>query len=445
MSRPLKRLYEPDAYGVEADRGNYWHTTISSARDWPTLEGPAQTDVAVIGAGYTGLSAALHMAQAGLDVVVLDAEAPGWGASGRNGGFVCLGGARASDSQICRSHGTTGLEEFKRAQRIAIDLVDSLLEHHRIDADRHSTGEVVVAHRRRDVEDLSLNADHLATTYGIKPKMIAKEDMAAQGLVGDGFHGALHIPIGFAINPRKYALGLAEACKKAGARIFARSQVCQILAEGGFYRLRLERVEVRCKRLVIATNGYSSDNVPDALRGQFLPVQSNIIVTRTLTEAEISDGWNSDIMAYDTRNLLHYFRLLPERRFLFGMRGGMRADAAAQSEMQRAIRTDFETMFPMWADVETPYFWSGLACLSRNLTPYAGPLNDMENAYTAMAYHGNGVAMASYSGMLVAGLLAGKSPKIPAVMQSPMRRYPLPRWRRTFLRPAYEWYGFKDR
>ncbi len=220
-----------------------------------------------------------------------------------------------------------------------------------------------------------------------------------------------YVPIGFALNPRKYALGLAEAAKRAGARIFRQSPVVQISADAVGYRLKTPVSEVRARRLILATNGYSSDNLPGWLSGRFLPVQSNIIVTRELTEAELSEGWHSDLMAYDTRNMLHYFRLLPERRFLFGMRGGIRADAAAQAEMQRAVRADFEAMFPMWAHVETPHFWSGLACLSRNLTPYAGPLGDMENAYTAMAYHGNGVAMASYSGKLLAGLITGHGPR----------------------------------
>ncbi|MGB5559738.1 MAG: FAD-dependent oxidoreductase [Paracoccaceae bacterium] len=445
MAASLHRLYEPEAYGPEADRNNYWRTTVAEAAVAPELHEAATCDVAIIGAGFTGLSAALHLAQAGLDVVALDAEAPAWGASGRNGGFACLGGAQASDKQIQRQYGANGLNEFKHAQRAAIDLVAELLESHRIDVDRHSDGEVIVAHRLRDVADLMSEGAHLAAIYGVSPKLIAKADMSDHGLVGEGFHGALYVPIGFALNPRKYALGLAEAAKRAGARIFRQSPVVQISADAVGYRLKTPFSEVRTRRLIVATNGYSSDNLPDWLGGRFLPVQSNIIVTRELTEAEISEGWHSDLMAYDTRNMLHYFRLLPERRFLFGMRGGIRADAAAQAEMQRAVRADFEAMFPMWAHVETPHFWSGLACLSRNLTPYAGPLGDMENAYTAMAYHGNGVAMASCSGKLLAGLITGHGPAVPSVMQGPMRRFPLPRWRRALLRPAYEWYRLKDR
>ena len=445
MPKSLKRLYEPEAYGTEADRGNYWRTTIQNAASWPQLSDSMTTDVVIIGAGFTGLSAALHLAQAGLAVVVLDAQAPAWGASGRNGGFACLGGAKASDKQIKRQFGETGLTEFNLAQRAAIDLVANLLETHGIDADRHSDGEVAVAHRPRDMQGLTAAAEHLAKSYGVTPKLIAKAEMPELGMIGEGFHGALHLPIGFAINPRKYALGLAEAAAKAGAAIFGGSPAIQLNPDAGGYCVKTPQAEVRAKHLVVATNGYSSENLPQWLGGRYLPVQSNIIVTRELTQSEISAGWHSDLMAYDTRNLLHYFRLLPEGRFLFGMRGGVRADAVAQSAMQSSIREHFETMFPIWAHVETPYFWSGLACLARNLTPYAGPMGDMENAYVAMAYHGNGVSMGSYAGSLVAGLITGRAPEVPVVMQRPLDRFPLSGWRRGVLRPAYEWYQIKDR
>ena len=127
------------------------------------------------------------------------------------------------------------------------------------------------------------------------------------------------------------------------------------------------------------------------------------------------------------------------------MRGGIRADAAAQAEMRERTEADFHAMFPMWQGVETPFFWSGLACLSRDLTPYAGPIAGIENAWTALAYHGNGVAMATWSGKLLAGQITGTGPAVPAVMRGPLRRFPLGRWRRALLRPAYQYYRLKDR
>ncbi len=445
MSERLKRLYEPEAYAAQSDLGTYWRSTVAVEPEWSSLTSGISCEVAIIGGGYTGLSAALHLAEAGVDVVLLEAEAPGWGASGRNGGFVCLGGAKASDRQIQARYGASALSEFRQAQRSAIDLVDALLDAHEIDADRHSDGEVILAHRPRDLEGLKAEAEHLGAVYSLGSTYLDQTDLAARGMVGGPFHGALHVPLGFALNPRKYALGLAGAAQAAGARIAARSPVIGISGVTGKHYLQTPNGALTAKSLIVATNGYSSDNLPGWLSGRYLPVQSNIIVTRQLTQAEIGEGWRSDLMAYDTRNLLHYFRLLPEGRFLFGMRGGIRADASAQRAMRRNIRADFESMFPIWAHVETPHFWSGLACLSRDLTPYIGPLGDLENAHTAIAYHGNGVALATYSGKLLAGRVTGQGPPVPEVMQGPLRRFPLGRWRRTFLRAAYRWYRVRDR
>lgn len=243
MTGDLDRLYEREAYGEEADRGNYWRTTTGASRDWPSLTGTAKAEIGIVGAGFTGLSAALHLAKAGCDVAVLDAEAPGWGASGRNGGFVCLGGAKASDAQIRRQYGAEALREFRLAQRSAIDTVAELLDDHAIEADRHSDGEVVLAHRASDVSGLRREASDLAAFHGVAPRLIAGADLAAEGFAGKGFYGALHLPIGFALNPRKYALGLARAAEAAGARLFGRSPVTAIRNEAGGYRL-ISREEI---------------------------------------------------------------------------------------------------------------------------------------------------------------------------------------------------------
>ncbi len=199
--------------------------------------------------------------------------------------------------------------------------------------------------------------------------------------------------------------------------------------------------------MILATNGYSSEDLPDWLRARYLPAQSRVLVTRPLTLTERkAQGWTSDLMAYDSRTLLHYFRLMPDGRFLFGMRGGIRADAPSQERMQRLIRRDFERMFPAWAHVETPHAWSGLVCLARGLTPYAGPLDDWDNAWAGLAYHGNGVAMGTFTGAVLADLALGRTPPLfPAAMQGPLSRFPLGRFRRALLGAAYAWYGLRDR
>jgi glycine/D-amino acid oxidase-like deaminating enzyme len=151
-------------------------------------------------------------------------------------------------------------------------------------------------------------------------------------------------------------------------------------------------------------------------------------------------------MAADTRNLLHYFRLLPDARFLFGMRGGTGLDPAEAARTAARVRGDFAAMFPAWAHVESPWSWSGLACLTPTFAAYVGPLADMEGAFAAFGYHGGGVAMAGWCGARVADLLAGtvRTADLPPLLTRPPRRFPLPRLRRHYLKPAYAWYGYLD-
>ena len=146
--------------------------------------------------------------------------------------------------------------------------------------------------------------------------------------LGGPFYGALNTPPGIALNPRKYATGLLAVAMTKGVQVCGHSPVVEIESTKGGYDLRTPLAKVSAEKIVIATNGYSSEDLPDWMRSRFMPVQSSIILTRQMTQTELNaQGWTSDQMAYDTRKLLHYFRLLPDRRFLFGMRGGLFATA----------------------------------------------------------------------------------------------------------------------
>jgi glycine/D-amino acid oxidase-like deaminating enzyme len=272
----------------------------------------------------------------------------------------------------------------------------------------------------------------------VTPRLIPPEDLEGEGLRGP-FHGAMTTPVGFALNPLKYTLGLARAARAAGAAIHGHTPVTGIRSDTGF-TLSTPRGRIRARRLVVATNGYSADDLPPWLRARYLPVQSNVIVTRPLTGAEIAEqGWSSRQMCYDARFLLHYFRLMPDGRMLFGMRGGLGSSPRADARMHRRIRAHFEAMFPAWAHVETPWSWNGLLSIAPDLTPFAGPVPEMPGAYAALSYHGNGVAMGTYAGALLADLVQGRVPQrlYPQVMQAPPRRFRLGRLRRATLWPLY--------
>ncbi|WP_319529731.1 FAD-binding oxidoreductase, partial [uncultured Cohaesibacter sp.] len=407
--------------------------------------GDVACDFAVLGAGYTGLFAALRLAQSGADVVVIDAKGPGWGASGRNGGLVSVGGSKVSDDHIERRYGTTDAKTYFAAERAAVDLVEETIEHHGLEIDRHSKGYSFAAHRPSAIAEVKDYGEQYKRRYGLAAEFLDKAAMIEQGLNSPDFHAAVHAPIGFALNPMKFALQMTDVVRKAGVRIFHDSPITKIQAENG-YNLVSKRGVVKARKLIVATNGYSSDDLPKPLAGRYLPVQSNILVSRPLSEAEIAEqGWHSEQMVVDTRNLLHYFRLLPDRRMMLGVRGSVYVTKSAMETTRQKARADFERMFPAWQHVETPYFWSGLICMTRRLTPFAGALPGMDGAHAALAYHGNGVSMAPYCGTLVADLALGKETLPHAdLMKKPMRRFELGPWRRFSLPPAFAWYAFRD-
>jgi len=451
-NRLMKRLYEPAAY--EVDVGSWWEAT-QKAPVWPGLDRDIITHTVIIGAGYTGLACALELDERfdTQDVVLLDARQPGWGASGRNGGFCCMGGSKLSYQAHINRFGEAETLNYFNEQIASVESVRENLHRYEIDADIHSDGETCLAHTIIEAEKLMQEKTNLKSRLGIDTEFLHKADLAASGLNSPQFHGALTNPVGFAINPMKYVSGLANQVEARGISAFGNTPAFDIEQIGTRWRVATPGGIVTAKNLVIATNGYSSEDLPPWLAGRLLPTLTNIIVTRPLTAAELAaQGWTSHQMCYDTRNALHYFHLLPKAeheegpRMLFGMRSGTSSTKGSMDAMRQRIRLDFNRMFPAWQSVETPFFWSGLVCLTRDLTSFTGPFPGMNNAYASLAYHGNGVAMASHCGRLLAGMIAGEiGPEdIPAAMRQPPRKFPFPSLRRTYLAAAYKWYEWQD-
>ncbi|AXT37142.1 FAD-binding oxidoreductase (plasmid) [Phaeobacter sp. LSS9] len=444
----MRRIYEPLAYTDRPISARYWDRFLPDpAPRYAPLRDEVTAEFAVIGGGYTGLSAALTLAEAGADVVLLDAQRPGWGASGRNGGLVSVGSAKLADDAILRRYGQADAEQFFAAERAAVDLVETYVERLALEVDRHSRGYTFVAHRPDRLTELHDYGQEYTRRYGLPYEFIPQEEMAAHGLNSPEFHGAVNLPVGFALNPMKFVLGLTRAVEAAGVRMFSDTPVQAITPAAGGYLLQGPTGQVRARHLLVATNGYSSDDLPGALAGRYLPVQSNIMVTRPLSEAEIADqGWWSEQMVCDSRTLLHYLRLLPDRRLLLGLRGSVRVSEANIAATEAKARADFDRMFPAWRAVETEHFWSGLICMTRNLVPFAGAIPGMDNAFAALGYHGSGVCMAPYAGALIADQALGRRQRPhPDLMQHPLRRFELGRWRRLSLPLAFGWYHIKDR
>jgi glycine/D-amino acid oxidase-like deaminating enzyme len=343
--------------------------------------------------------------------------------------------------------GVAGRAEWRAAEVAAIRLVEGLVKRFRIDVDRHSDGETQFAHRPRDLEDLRREKDRIAQVYGFEARLSEAGDLEAEGM-NAGFHGALTLPIGFALNPRKYIIGLAAAAEAAGAQIFHETPVTGVRRQGDAFAVRTPQGTVNADQVIIATNGYSSEDLPDWLAGRYMPTQSSIIVTRPLTQSELgAQGWTSGQASYDTRHLLHYFRLMPDNRMLFGVRGGLLATPGSEARALRRARADFERMFPAWKQVETPHAWSGMVCIARNRMPFVGEVPGETGMFASLCYHGNGVAMASYCGALLADVVRGNTPDrvYPEIVQRPLARFEFGRFRRAVMPLAYAGFALADR
>ncbi len=436
----MRRIFSDYAYGSGPRSGCCWDETADIAPN-PVLTEEMASDVVVVGGGFTGLSTALHLAQAGASVVVVEANSIGWGASGRNGGFCCLGGARASDSALDRRFGIDGRLEWRKAEVSAVELVAALIDDLGLDVDRHSVGETFLAHRPRDAAGFGEDAEAIRQNYGVTPDILTQAQLPSVGMSGP-FFGAMTTPIGFALNPRKYVAGLSEAARAAGVRLYDQSAVTGIDAGG----VKTAQGRVTAGRVILATNGYSSEDVPPWMAGRYMPAQSTVIVTRPLDEAELqAQGWTSGQMAYDSRKLLHYFRLMPDGRFLFGMRGGVFSSASAEAGARAKVVRDFRRMFPAWQSVDLPHAWSGMVCLARDMVPFVGPVPGQPRILAGFAYHGNGVAMGTFSGRLLAQLALGQEPALyPRVMREPPRPFPLGRLRRALMPPLYGAFHISD-
>jgi glycine/D-amino acid oxidase-like deaminating enzyme/ketosteroid isomerase-like protein len=312
-----------------------------------------------------------------------------------------------------------------------------------------------VAHRPDRVAGLRAKAALVERLFGERWPVWSREELAERLLDAPEAHGCLHVPHYFGLHPLRYARGLAEAAARAGAAVHPRTPVLRWERAAGRRRrhhlLYTPAATVTADRVLVATNGYTPEDLDPALAGRLLPALSSILVTRPLTPTEqAAHRWTEPALLADTRDLLFYIRLLSDRRLLFGARGGTDASPAAFGRRVAWMRRRLGQKFPAWAGVEVGHAWWGLVCLARDLLPHLAWLDGDDRppgtALCALAYHGGGVAFSTMLGRAAAAVLAGREPDppLPAFVRTPPPRFPLPRARVWALRGAYAAYNRGD-
>lgn len=443
------QLVHPDALHFETPVESYWEASADPlGLSLSPLAGDASCDVAVIGGGFTGLSAALELAGRGVDVRLLEAGHIGWGASGRNGGFACIGSHKLSYGTMISRYGLEATIAFYNAMKDSVALVAENAERHGIDIWKTVSGEVTLAHLPNRMDEFRDDQRFYRETFGEENEVLSRGELVERGLAGPEFHGGLLGPVGFGVHPLNYVRGLARAAHAAGAGLHPRSRLLRWEESGGGHRLVTAGGTLAARRVIVCTNGYTPEDVSTRHAGRIIPALSSIIVTRPLSQDELkAQGWTTETLAYDSRNLLHYFRLLPGGRFLFGGRGGTDSSAAAAPAYRAFMTETFHRMFPAWKHAEITHYWRGFVCLAHDRVPYVGALDDRKTVWTALAYHGNGVAMGSWSGRAVARMMLdeGARAAMPGVVTRRLARFPLPAFRPLYLKGTYVWFGWQDR
>jgi glycine/D-amino acid oxidase-like deaminating enzyme len=381
----------------------YWLDTSTPGPDRSTTEVGGKVDVAVVGAGLTGLSAALHLARKGAQVAVLERDTVAFGASGRNGGMATTGLSIGFRDAIAR-YGFESAGAMFLAYNDAIDSVEKLVGEEGIDCDYARSGKMTLAAKPGHYEGLLKTHDVLAERLGYETQMVPKSGLRSE-IAGDFYHGAMVDPKGAGLHVGKFTRGLGESAARLGAQIHEKASVEQVRRLGGTkHEVVTSRGTLRADQVLVATSGYTSR----PFRWQQLriaPVGSFIIVTEPLGKEVCDQLMPNRRMASDTKNLLYYFRITPDHRLLFGGRARFAMSSPESDEKSgRILQKAMVSVFPQLAQTRVDYCWGGLVDMSMDRMVHAG---EHDGLHYSLGYSGHGVQMATYMGKQMAEYMNG--------------------------------------
>jgi glycine/D-amino acid oxidase-like deaminating enzyme len=368
--------------------------------------------VAVIGAGFTGLSAARTLAKKGAKVAVLEAESIGWGASSRNGGMV-LTGMKLGVNKLISMYGRERTQKMYAASLASIDCVEQLVREEKIACDFSRCGHLEVACKQAHFDDYARQVEVVAREFNHTLKIVPKSELRAE-IGSEIYYGGMVDGISVGVNPARYVAGLGAAAMKAGAAVFEQTRVQKIEREGRQgvqgWKVSTSRGALWARDVFVGTSGYTSGTTP-GLQKKIIPIGSYIITTEVLPEALARELSPRNRMIYDSKNYIYYYRLTPDNRMLFGGR------AAFFPESRDSIRRSAEILrlgmvevYPQLRNTKVEFVWGGTLDFAFDIMPHAG---EMDGMYYALGYAGHGVAMATYQGQLMGLRIAGEKPDNP--------------------------------
>jgi len=433
----------------------YW---IDTAGEPPEDDGPIQgdieADVVIVGSGFTGLTAAIFLAQNyGIKATVLEANRTSWGCSTRNGGQAQCAMGRLKRSEWIERYGLDAAHKLHEECLEGMATFKELIKD--IDCEPQPGGHLSVAHRNRQMPILEKEAKLLRETFNYDARIMDADTVKNDWLGDQEAVGAMHEPEGIGIHAGKLAFGYHRKARALGVKIHPASPVQNWETRGDVHYLRTPGGVVKAGAVGMATGGYTSQSLHPQLKNRLLPVLSNSIVTRTLTDDEVKAcNMHTRQVITDTRILRHYYRLLPDNRLQIGSRSAITGRDAPNEKYENMLISDMHRKFPLLQGVKIDYSWWGWVDVSHDMMPRIFQPDPKKTIYYALGYGGNGVMYSAQAGLRMAQLIAGDGNGLDAPIFT--SRLPFPNFkevvetqafapfRRIGQRFLYHWYNFKD-
>ena len=376
---------------------SYYAATAHAFDPAPTLAGEIETDVVVIGGGYTGLHAALNAAERGYRVVLLEAERIGWGASGRNGGQM-IPGWRKGAAELVQRYGEAQAKTMFGLALEARTLTLQRIAKHNIDCDLTTNGHLTLAAKPSDSNWMKAEAAILARVMAYPNVRALDLNEARAKVAADSIHGGLLDECGGHLHPLNYALGLADAARRAGVTFHEHSRVLSIEHQRGV-TARTEQGVVRARFGVLACDALLGALEP-AIAGRIMPVANYLVATAPLADPGTLIA--EKLAVSDSRFVVDYFRLSADGRLIFG--GGERYTPDPPSDFAAFVRPFLVRTFPQLRDVRIDYAWGGLVSITMTRLPHIGRLGDL---FFAHGYSGQGVLLPALVGKVLSEAMRG--------------------------------------
>jgi len=433
----------------------YW---IDTAGEVPADDGPVcgdmDVDVVIIGSGYTGLTTAIHLAEKyGIKATVLEANRSSWGCSTRNGGQAQCASGRLKRSQWIQRWGVdTAIKMHEECLDGMATFKDLIKD---IDCEPQPGGHLYVAHRERMMPILEKEAKLLRGTFNYDAQILDAQTLASQYVDDKEAAGAMLEPEGIGIHAGKLAFGYLKKARALGVKVHPSSPVTGWDTRGGIHYIQTPHGVVKARSVGIATGGYTSQGLHKQTKNKLLPILSNSMVTRPLSNAEIDAcNFKTNQIITDTRILRHYYRLLPDNRVQIGTRSAITGRNAPDAKYQQMLENDLARKFPALKDIRIDNSWWGRVDVSHDMMPRIHQPDPSETIYYALGYGGNGVMYSAQAGKRLAQWIAGDTsdlslpifrsnlafPNIKEVVESEVFS-PFRRLGQQFL---YQWYSHQD-